>query len=103
MKVVASRMPGTAKMIRTPCWVSHGPSSPCAPKSSTKISPDTTGETAKGRSIAVISSDLPRNSKFAIAQAAAMPKTALTGTEIAATSSVSRIAASAIGSVIASR
>jgi hypothetical protein len=65
--------------------------------------PETTGETAKGRSIAVTRSALPRNSNLAIAQAAATPKAALAGTEIAATSSVRRIAASAIGSEIAAK
>ena len=51
----------------------------------------------------MISSDLPRKSNFAIAQAAATPNTAFSGTEIAATSSVSRIAASAVGSLIAAK
>ena len=41
---------------------------------------------------------MPLNSNLAIAQAAARPKTRLSGTAIAATSSVSRIAASASGS-----
>ena len=40
---------------------------------------------------------MPRKSNLAIAQAAAMPKTALSGTAIAATMSVSRIADRASG------
>ena len=35
-----------------------GPNQPCAPNSSTKTRPETTGETEKGRSISVISSRL---------------------------------------------
>ncbi len=57
-----------------------------------------TGETANGRSISVISRLLPRNSNFAMAQAAQMPKTVLAGTTIAAVSSVRRIAARVSGS-----
>ena len=55
----------------------------CAPKSSTKQRPATTGETENGRSMRVIRNALPRKSNLAIAQAAAMPKTALSGTAIA--------------------
>ena len=62
-----------------------------------------TGETANGRSISVISTRLPGKSKRAIAHAAATPNTAFAGTEMAATSRVSRIAASALGSVIAAQ
>jgi hypothetical protein len=43
------------------------------------------------------------NSNLAIAQAAHRPKTRLAGTAIAATSSVSRIAASASGSINAAK
>ena len=35
MKIVASTMPGTAKMILMSCASSQGPSQPCLPKSST--------------------------------------------------------------------
>ena len=80
-----------------------GRTSPAAPNSSTKIRPAITGETENGRSISVISRLLPRNSNLAIAQAAATPKTRLSGTAIAAASSVSRIAASASGSTSAAR
>ena len=58
-----------------------------------------TGDTANGRSISVTSRLLPRNSKRAIAQAAQMPKTVLTGTTIAAVSSVSLIEAIVSGSL----
>ena len=60
-----------------------------------------TGETEKGRSISVIRKALPLNSNLAIAQAAATPKTRLSGTEIAATRSVRRIADSVSGSASA--
>ena len=59
-KVVASTMPGTAKMILMSCSTSQAPNQPWAPKSSTKIMPEITGETANGRSIRVISRFLPR-------------------------------------------
>jgi hypothetical protein len=49
----------------------------------------------------VISRFLPANWNFAIAQAAAMPKIALSGTTVSAVSRVSRMAASASGSRIA--
>ena len=61
-KIVASTMPGTAKMILMSRSNSHGPNHPCLPKSCTKISPATTGDTANGRSISVVSSRLPRKS-----------------------------------------
>ena len=76
---------------------------PCAPNSSTKIMPEMTGETANGRSISVISRFLPRKSKRVIAHAAASPKITLSGTAMAAVSSVSRIALRASGSVIAAK
>ncbi len=59
--------------------------------------PAMTGETAKGKSMSVINVLLPRNSNFAIAHAAATPKTRLKGTAIAATVSVSFTAAQAVG------
>ena len=62
-----------------------------------------TGETENGRSIKVISSDLPGNSNLAMAQEAASPNTTLNGTAIAATVSVRRIALQASGSRNASR
>ena len=79
------------------CASSHGPSTPRAPKSSTKIRPEITGDTLNGRSISVISALLPRNRYFAISQAAATPNTRFSGTQIAAVSSVSRIAAQRLG------
>ena len=54
--------------------------------------PETTGETENGRSISVMRNALPRNSYLATHQAAATPKTRLSGTAMAATISVSRIA-----------
>ena len=56
-----------------------------------------TGETENGRSISVIRKALPLNSNLAIAQAAATPNTRLSGTAMAATSSVSRIADQRVG------
>ena len=50
-----------------------------------------TGETANGKSISVISMLLPWNSNLAMAQAAAMPNTVLTGTTMAAVSNVNLI------------
>jgi hypothetical protein len=62
-----------------------------------------TGLTENGRSISVIRKVLPGKSNFAIAQAAITPNTRLRVTEIAATSSVSLIAASASGSTSAAK
>ena len=60
-----------------------------------------TGDTEKGRSISVVRNALPLNSNLAIAHAAATPKIRFSGTEIAATSSVSRIADCVSGSASA--
>ena len=81
----------------------HGPNQPCAPKISTKTNPATTGETEKGRSISVSSRLLPGKRNLVIAQAAAMPNSRFAGTQIAATSNVSWIAATVSGSLIACR
>src|SRR4051794_3853937 len=62
--------------------MNHGPNQPRVPNNSTKTKPAITGDTVKGRSIREISKALPRNSNFVIAQAAATPKIALSGTEI---------------------
>ena len=97
--MVASTMPGTAKMIAMSRSCSQCPNQPWTPNSITSTRPATTGETANGRSISVMSRLLPRNSNFAMAQAAQMPNTVFTGTTIAAVSSVSRIEASVSGSV----
>ena len=101
--VVASTMPGTAKMILMSCASSQGPNQPCAPNRRTKIIPEITGETAKGRSIRVISRFFPGNSNLEMHHAAATPKTRLIGTAIEAMSSVSLAALSASGSLIASQ
>ncbi len=102
-KMVASTMPGTAKMIWMSCSRSHGPNHPCAPNRRTYTSPEITGDTANGRSISVISTLLPRNSNLAMAQAAATPNTRFAGTAMAATSRVSCMAATASGSVSAAK
>lgn len=60
-----------------------------------------TGDTENGRSISVVKSALPLNSNLAIAHAAAIPKTTLSGTAMAATVNVSLMAAHASGSTSA--
>ncbi len=57
-----------------------------APNISTMHRPATTGETENGRSISVIRNALPRKSNLVMNQAAAMPKAAFSGTEMAAMS-----------------
>ena len=96
--MVASMMPGSAKMMLMSCCSSHTPNQPCRPNSSTNTMPEITGEIASGRSMSVISTLLPRNSNLAIAQAAASPNTVFTGTTTAAVSSVRRMAAAVSGS-----
>src|SRR5262245_22430349 len=91
-KVVASTMPGTAKMTLMSCSESQLPNSPCLPNSSTKISPEITGETENGRSIRARSSVRPRKRKCAISHEAASPNATLQGTAIPAVSSVSLMA-----------
>src|SRR5262245_56960719 len=102
-KRVDSTIPGSAKMILMSCSISQGPTSPCAPKRSTKIIPEMTGETLKGTSMSVVRRCLPRNSNFAIAHAAASPKIRFSGTAIAAVVSVRRIACRETGSPTAER
>ena len=75
-----------------------GPQKPCAPNSSTKTRPEITGRDRERQIDQRDQEGLAAESNLAIAQAAATPNTRLSGTEIAATSSVSRIAASASGS-----
>ena len=65
--------------------------------------PEITGETENGRSISVISRLLPRNSNLAMHQDAATPKTRLSGTAMAATSTVNWIAETASCSTRASQ
>ena len=74
-KTVARTMPGTANTILRPWSISHGPSRPCRPNSSTNTMPEITGDTANGRSISVVSRFLPRNSNFAMAHPAQTPNT----------------------------
>ncbi len=97
-KMVASTMPGTAKMILMSCSASQGPNQPWAPNTSTYIRPATTGEIENGRSIRVIRKALPRNSNLAMHQAAATPNTRFTGTAISAVIRVSLMADQASGS-----
>ena len=97
-KIVASTMPGTAKTILRSCASAQGPRIPCRPKSKRKIMPEMTGDTPKGRSMSVIRASLPRNWNFAMAQAAATPKTRFRGTAIPAARRVSLKAAKVMGS-----
>src|ERR1039457_226851 len=101
--IVASTMPGTAKMILMSWSLSHGPNQPCSPKINTKIKPETTGETENGRSISVVSTCLPGKSNFAMAHDAATPNTIFNGTAIPAAIKVNLMAASAIGSLMLSQ
>ena len=101
MNSVASTIPGTAKMIWMSRSASHGPKKPCPPNSRTKTSPETTGETANGRSMRVTSTRLPGKSNRAIVHAAATPNTRFSGTTQTAVNSVRRTALSASGSVTA--
>ena len=68
-----------------------------------KIRPATTGDTAKGRSISVISRLLPLNSNLAMAQAAATPNRMLKGSTASAMTMVSQIAERVSDSFSASR
>src|SRR5205814_920623 len=72
--MVASMMPGSAKMMLRSCSRSHTPNQPCRPNSSTKIMPEITGEIASGRSISGMRMLLPRNSNLALDVAAAPPR-----------------------------
>ncbi|MNC14636.1 hypothetical protein D3C75_624230 [compost metagenome] len=96
-------MPGKANTIFMSCALSQDPNQPFEPKTSTKISPPITGDTAKGRSINVIRNPLPRKRNLVTAQAAITPNRVFSGTVIAATSRVSRRAEAASGSVSAAR
>ena len=89
---VARIMPGTAKMIWMPCASSQPPNAVCAPNNKTNIKPATTGDTENGKSSSVVSNCLPRKSKRVKSHAIATPKTALTGTTIAAVIRVNLIA-----------
>ncbi len=100
-KTVARTMPGSAKTIFQSWAWSQGPRTPWRPNSRMKIMPAMTGDTAKGRSMSVISAFLPRKSNFAMAQDAARPNARFAGTATAAVSSVRRRAFMAIGSRIA--
>jgi len=101
--MVTSTMPGTAKITFTPWAPSHGPSRLSAPKSSTKIMPEMTGDTANGMSMNETSSRLPGKSQRVMAMAAAMPNSVLRGTEMATAISVRRMAFAVSESEMASQ
>ena len=86
-KMLASTMPGKPKMILNPKSFSTKPSSPADPHNTIKATPTTTGETANGRSMIACSTPLPRNRLRASISAVGIPKTTLSGTTIATTSS----------------
>ena len=92
--VVASAMPGHAKMTRIPCASSQPPTGERGPTARTKRSPEMTGDTANGTSMRAVSTAFPRKSNLPIVHPAASPKTTLAGTTRAAVASVKRIAAS---------
>src|SRR5262249_52280195 len=73
------------------CARSQGPKVPCRPKSRSRKSPTTTGETEKGRSMSAVRSVRPGKRKRAMAHAAAMPKTRFNPTATGATMRVSLI------------
>ena len=77
--------------------------SPCGRRRSSSDRPTTTGEIANGRSISASSSRLPGKRPRTSAIAASTPKMALSGTVMAATSSVRNSAWIAAGVVIDSQ
>ena len=83
--------------------MSQGPSQPWAPKISMNISPATTGDTAKGRSMRVPSSRRPGNWNLPSSQPAARPKLVLRVTAARVAVRLSRRAAQASGSRRAAR
>ena len=79
--------------------ISHGPSQPWRPNSSTKTMPEITGDTANGRSISVISRLLPRKLELARSPSRARRRTrGSPARRSPPPSSVSSSAASASGS-----
>ncbi len=94
---VTSTMPGTAKRILMWCALSQGHSQPCRPNNNAKIIPLMIGDTAKGKSMIVSSTLLPRKSNFATAHAAATPKTRFSATALPAAINVTRTAARVSG------
>ena len=96
---VASTMPGVANTICTSCAASAWPNQPLAPNSSTQTRPEITGEMVSGNSMITSSTRLPGKSNFVRHQAAARPHAVFSGTAMAATSKVRRMAESASGSI----
>ena len=54
-------MPGTEKMIFTPCSSNHSPRAPLGVKSKTNTNPAITGDTANGSSIRESNTCFPLN------------------------------------------
>jgi hypothetical protein len=86
--MVASTIPGTEKRIFKPWW-ERPPSQPPRPYSRTSPRPTITGEIASGRSTTAFSSPRPRQRPRTSSSARMTPTIVLTGTAIAAISSVS--------------
>src|SRR5947209_4730136 len=87
-------------MIWMPCFWNQLPNHPPCPYTSNSASPTITGETTNGRSISASTSLRPGTFPRTIASAQPTPKIVLSGTAIAAISSVSHSALIAAGVVI---
>ena len=85
-KMLASTMPGRPKMILKPRSFSTKPSAPAEPHNRISATPTTTGDTANGRSMTACNALLPRNLLRANTSAVGTPKSTLSGTTIATTS-----------------
>ena len=96
-------MPGVEKMILTPTDCNASPSQPRRPYSNVSASPTTTGETANGRSMNASRSRRPRILLRTRTSAVTTPNTALRGTAIAVTVTVSQNAWIAAGVVMLSQ
>src|SRR5690606_25224821 len=91
-KTVTITMPGQENINCTSRSINQLPNQPLLPYSSRYSRPATTGDTAKGMSINVISALRPGKSKRVTSHASSTPKTRLMGTVSAATIKVSPIA-----------
>ena len=72
--MVASTIPGNAKMIRIPPASNHRPSHPCGPKRTMNMKPATTGESENGRSRIPLKRSFPKNLWRARTSAMITPK-----------------------------
>src|SRR5215207_6823026 len=81
-KIVASTIPGSAKMIWNPFALSQSPNHPVSLYTRSSESPMTTGEIANGRSMIALISALPRNSVRTRSSAQPTPKIVLKGIAI---------------------